>query len=235
MKRLICFPFSGGGATSYRGFGTSFDDIAVSTVELPGRGRRISEPLLDACEPMVDDLLRQVRPLLHEPYALFGHSMGALLAYLVAQRLRREELPLPLSLVVSGGQAPSRIASRGWHLLPRSEFRHVLSELGGCPPAILAEPELMDLYEPVLRADFTAMATYRHEPAQPFDFPITSLIGTGDHVSEDEASDWQLETTQPLQLHCLPGDHFFILRHWAEIQRIVSVRARATDLGAFTP
>ncbi len=234
MKRLICFPFSGGGATSYRGLGSSFDDIVVSTVELPGRGRRIAEPLLDACDPIVDDLLRQVRPLLHEPYALFGHSMGALLAYLVAQRVRREGLPLPLSLVVSGGQAPSRIASRGWHLLPRSEFRGVLSELGGCPPAILAEPELMDLYEPVLRADFTAMATYRHVPAPPFDFPITSLIGTEDHVSEEEAGDWQRETTQPLQLRCLPGDHFFILRHWAEIRRVVSVRARAHDLGAIT-
>jgi surfactin synthase thioesterase subunit len=212
-----------------------FDDIEVSTFELPGRGRRIGAPLLDACDPMVDDLLLQVRPLLREPYALFGHSMGALLAYLVAQRVRREGLPLPSSLIVSGGPAPSRITSRGWHLLPRPEFLRVLSGLGGCPPAILAEPELMDLYEPVLRADFTAMATYCHKPAEPFGFPITSLVGTEDHVSEDEARDWQQETAQRLRLHRFPGDHFFIFRHWPQIRQIVSMHARILDQGVCTP
>lgn len=212
---------------SYRGLGPGFNGTKVSAFELPGHGRRINEPLLHDCAPMVEDLLRQVRPLLGEPYLLFGHSMGALLAYLLAQRVRLEGLPAPRALIVSGGQAPSRVTNRGWHLLPRPEFLRVLSELGGCPPAILAEPELMDLYEPVLRADFAAMANYRHAPHEPFGFPVTALVGTEDHVSEAEARDWQQVTTHPLQLHRFPGDHFFILQHWPQIQQIVSTHTQA--------
>lgn len=234
MTHLLCIPFSGGNATSYRGLGPGFDGLTVSAFELPGHGRRMAEPLLDDCAPMVDDLLRQVRPLLHKPYLLFGHSMGALLAYLLAQRVRLEGLPTPRALIVSGGQAPARVTSRGWHLLPRPEFLRVLSELGGCPPAILAEPELMDLYEPVLRADFAAMANYRHAPHEPFDFPVTALVGTQDHVSEEEVRDWQQVTTQRLRLHRFPGDHFFIFRHWPQIRQIVSMHAQASGCGVCT-
>ncbi|MDM0053047.1 thioesterase II family protein [Variovorax sp. J22R115] len=222
--RLLCFPFSGGSATSYRGLGTCFDSIEVSTFELPGRGRRFSEPALERCEPMVEDLLQQIRPRIRAPYALFGHSMGALLAYLIAKRVIAEGLPCPAHLFVSGSRAPAVIFSERWHLLPRQEFHRVLAELGGCPPAILSDPELMALYEPVLRADFGAMASYRHEPSAPFEFPITAVIGQEDRVSHDQARAWQQETVQPLRLERFAGGHFFIFRHWQQIQRLISAR-----------
>lgn len=219
--RLLCFPFSGGSAISYRGLGAAFDGVEVSTFELPGRGRRFSEAPLDAFGPMVDDLWPRVVPALRAPYALYGHSMGALLAYLIARRVARHGLPGPTRLFVSGSRAPAAVRSDGWHLLPRAEFHRVLADLGGCPPQILAEPELMALYEPVLRADFRAIAGYRHEPmAAPFAFPITALIGTGDTVTDDEAARWQRETTQPLRVERFAGDHFFIFRHWTEIRRL---------------
>ncbi|WP_157264419.1 thioesterase II family protein [Azohydromonas aeria] len=227
MTRLLCIPFSGGSALSYRGLGAAFDSIEVLTFELPGRGRRFHEPLLNDCHAMAAELLRQMRPHLHGPCVLFGHSLGSLLAYLVARLARSQGLPAPRALVVSGGRAPTRVIDRGWHRLPRPELHRVLRDLGGCPPAILAEPELMDLYEPVIRADFAALAHYRHEVAAPFDFPVTVLVGADDEVSEDDARAWQQETTLPLQLHRFPGNHFFIEQHWAPIRQLISAHVHA--------
>lgn len=227
--RLLCFPFSGGSAMSYRGLGTSFGRVEVSTFELPGRGRRFSEALLHRFEPMVDDLFAQVRSELREPYAMYGHSMGAILAYLLARRLVDARLPQPVRLFVSGSRAPSMIRSEGWHLLSGQAFQSVLAKLGGCPPALLADAELMALYEPVLRADFEAMANYRYLAHATFRFPITALIGEDDSVSDAEATQWQRETSRPLQLERLSGDHFFIFRHWTHIQRLFSAQLEADD------
>lgn len=229
MTRLLCIPFSGGSALSYRELGPSFDSVTVSTFELPGRGRRFAEPLLRDCDAMARDLLRQMRAHLHEPYVLYGHSLGSLLAYLVARLARQQGLPAPRALVVSGGRAPTRTVNRGWHLLAQDEFQGVLRRLGGCPPAVLAEPELMALYEPILRADFAALAGYRHQVAEPFDFPITVLIGRDDEVCDDDARAWQRETLLPLELHCFAGDHFFISRHWPDIRQMVCAHMHAAD------
>lgn len=229
MTRLICVPFSGGSAESYRSLGKSIDSILVSTVELPGRGRRFPEPLLDDCHAMAADLLRQMRPHLFEPYVLYGHSLGSLLVYLVARLARAQGLPQPRAMIVSGGRAPSHVVDRGCHRLPKPELLDVLRDLGGCPPAVLAEPELMDLYEPIMRADFAGLASYRHRPEAPFEFPITVLIGTEDEVSEEAARAWQSETEQPLQLHRFPGDHFFIFRYWPEIRQMVRAHMHGVD------
>lgn len=232
--RLFCFPFSGGSAISYRELGAAIGTIDVTTLELPGRGRRFSEPPLYTVEGMVDDLLEQIGPVLRDPYALFGHSMGAILAYLVAKRLIARGLPQPLALFASGCRAPAAICSEGWHLLPRPAFRAVLADLGGCPPAILVDPELMALYEPVLRADFRAIADYRYASTLPFEFPITVLLGDGDNVSDDEAGQWQRETTHPLVLRKFVGNHFFIFRHWPNIRQLIS-NAVAKRLAAHLP
>jgi surfactin synthase thioesterase subunit len=105
----------------------------------------------------------------------------------------------------------------------------MLADLGGCPPGILEDPEIFALYEPVLRSDFQAIANYRYTEAPPLDCPITVLTGAEDNISEDEARQWQCVTTWPLRLKTFPGGHFFILRHWHEIQRLLSEQLQTGD------
>jgi surfactin synthase thioesterase subunit len=175
-KNLFCFPFAGGGTLSYRGLEATIGSVSVSTFELPGRGRRFGEPLLVNIELMVEDLFCQIQSQLQAPYAFYGHSMGGLLAYLLARRLTDKALPPPQMLFVSGCKGPVAISLERRHLLAQREFRAMLKKLGGCPDEILADAELMDLYEPVLRADFAAIASYRYEETPPFDLPIIVMI-----------------------------------------------------------
>jgi len=219
---LYCFPFAGGNAYSYRGLGESLGRVVVTTFELPGRGRRFREPSLHDLDAMVEDLYRQVRPGLRRPYAFYGHSLGASLAYLLTRRTIAEgDLP-PRYLFVSGQKGPAVGKDETRHLLPKEAFRDMLIDLGGCPPEILAEPELFDLFEPVLRADIAALATRRYEAADPLDVPIQVMTGRGDDVSEQDAMQWQRETTREIRLAQFPGGHFFIHQHWSEIRRLMS-------------
>ena len=217
---LLCFPFAGGQSYSYRGLGDSFDFVTVSTFDLPGHGKRLSEPLLDDINYIIDDMFNQIQNRLRQPYAFFGHSMGGCLAYLMARRVIREGSAPPVFLFISGRKGPAVVEEGRRHLLPKPQFFKMLEDLGGCPPMILADPELMDLYEPILRADFAALASYRHQEAAPLDIPFLVMIGTDDEIAEDEVMQWQRETTRPLRIVRFPGDHFFIFQHWREIRRL---------------
>jgi surfactin synthase thioesterase subunit len=222
MMDLFCFPFAGGNSYSYRGLGDSFASVTVSTLELPGRGRRYAEPLLDRIDPMVEDLFRQLQPRLRQPYAFFGHSLGAHLAYLLAGRLSRAGLAPPRFLFVSGRKAPAVVQEDRRYLLPKDQFFAMLSEMGGCPPEILADAELMDLYEPILRADFSALASSRYEPSPPLAIPILVMIGADDDIAEEDALRWRQETTRDVRLVRFPGGHFFIFQQWREIRRLIA-------------
>lgn len=219
-KKLFCFPFAGGDTLSYRGLGSTIGAAPVATFELPGRGRRIREPLLTDLEHMVDDLLSRIQPDLHGRFGFYGHSMGGLLAYLLTKRLLREMRPLPDVLFVSGCKGPAATRSEQRHLLPRHAFRDMLRGLGGFPPEILADAQFMDFYEPVLRADFSALAGYRYEQTAPLQIPIVALAGSDDSIDEDDVRQWQRETSRPLDLVSLRGEHFFIFQHWPEIRQL---------------
>jgi surfactin synthase thioesterase subunit len=221
MVKLICIPFAGGNAHSYRKLGSSFDFVTVSTFELPGHGRRFPEPLLVDLDAMVADLLGQIRPHLASPYAFYGHSLGALLVYLLTKRILREGELVPRSLFVSGRRGPAYVEPERRHLLPKPLFLEMVRKLGGTQTEVLAEPELEELLEPVLRADFTAVADFRYEETEPFDVPILVMTGEDDEVSDEAALLWQRETTRQIRLARFTGGHFFIDRHWDEIRRLV--------------
>lgn len=220
MINLFCFPFAGGGAISYRGLGNRFGGINVSTLELPGRGTRFSEPLLYELDHIVDDLFGRIKHRLDNGYAFFGHSMGATVAYALTRRIIEEGLPQPKTLFLSGSRGPSLRRNERRHLLPQKEFFDMLKALGGCPEEILRERELMELYEPVLRADFAVIDTNRHRESPPLDIPMVIFNGADDSVSADEAREWRRESTRAIRYFEFPGDHFFIFRHWESIRRI---------------
>jgi surfactin synthase thioesterase subunit len=225
---LFLFPFAGGAGYAYRDLEGFLPRIVNPVpVDLPGHGKRMRLPLLKDLEEMADDLYRQILSCdrggrMETPYAVYGHSMGATLGYLVARRAADEGRRGPVHLFASGRQAPT-IPSResGVHLLDRPRFMERLRRYGGIPDAVLDEQDLMELFEPILRADFEAVGGYRHTPREPLDLPVTVLIGTEDTVSFEDALRWGDVTARPVNVKRLTGGHFFLLDHLEEIGRII--------------
>ncbi len=228
---LFCLPFAGGSSHSYRELQRYADEhLRFVALDLPGRGKRFTEPLLYNLQDMVDDLFAQIRNRLDGAYAIYGHSLGACLGYLLVKRLIREKHPLPLHLFVSGREGPSvQGKEKNRHLLPRAAFFEVLERFEGTTREVLDHQELMDLFEPILRADFQVIATYVYEKSAPFDVPITVMRGDGESVTKAEALRWQEETTKKITLLEFPGGHFFIFRHAQEIVRMFSRTVRPSS------
>lgn len=222
--RLFCFPYAGGGASIfYRWQNNLPAAIQPCPVQLPGRENRIAEPPFESVISLRFELGDCLDPYLDRPFALFGHSMGALIAFELARELRRREKPLPSHLFVSGRRAPQVTANKPpIHQLPDSEFMDELRMLQGTPEEVLANEELIQLVLPTLRADFALCETYRYYSEEPFDFPITALAGTGDaDTSLEEIGEWRRQTDSQFRLHELPGNHFFLNTQSREILRII--------------
>lgn len=225
INTLFCLPFAGGNSYSYRPLITYLTDfVRVVPIELPGRGQRLDEPLVADLEKMAAEVLTKIpTELLQQPYAFYGHSMGAWLSYLITVRIYQAHLPMPQHLLVSGRRAPSiEVTTPPKHRLPKPDFFKTLKELGGCPPAVLANDELMDFFEPILRNDFEAIETYQYQPVPPLNVPITVLLGRKDNVNYAQAMAWQRETTYPLTIHWFTGGHFFIFDHLPALKRLFS-------------
>lgn len=221
---LFCLPFAGASVYSYREFSGHFDEsINVVPVELPGRGKRISEPLLSNLHNMADDIFNQIKMNLNVPYAIYGHSIGSCIGYLVIRLILDKKLLPPSHLFFSGSTAPSDLKrDRDVHLLPRKEFIMKLLEYDGSPEEVLNDPQMMDIFEPVLRADIKAINTYIYEKSEPFDIPLTAMIGTNDKITYEEALRWQEVSSKKISVKEFSGGHFFIFQHQERIGRLIS-------------
>ena len=211
--RLFCFPYAGGGASVYRGWGECLPGLVeVCPVQLPGRETRFREPPFARLPLLVEALASALRPYLDRPFAFFGPSLGALVAFELARRLHRETGMQPVCLFVSGcGAAQTRSRETSTHKLPAAEFREELRRLDGTPPEVLENDELMDLLLPTLRADFALCETYAYSPGPPLDCPVSALGGLGDDtVSPQDLDAWREQTTGPFRLRMLAGNHFFL-------------------------
>lgn len=223
---LYCLPFAGGNAYSYRALEKLLPAaINVIPLEPPGRGRRLREPRLDTLAAVTADVVAVISGSLDRPYAFFGHSMGALVAYLATRRLLKEGLPAPRHLLLSG-KAPPHIPSREaqWHTLPLPLFIEKLGVLGGCPPAVLADRELMDYFAPIIQHDMRLVAEYRYTPEPPLAVPLTVLIGSQEKTSPAEAAQWRQMTTGDFSMETYEGGHFFLFEHLPDIGRLLQTR-----------
>jgi len=214
--RLFCFPYAGGGSTIYSRWHLGLaPDIDVCAVELPGRGRRMRAipPLFaTSIAPLVDELVSAMEPLLDRPCFFFGHSMGALLAYSCARELRRRTALLPAHLFASARIAPHRPDSdASVPAMSDDQLIDMLRRRGGTTAEILAEPELMEIFLPIIRADFTLLGSYVHTAAPCLECPITALGGTGDgRVSASDLAAWRGHTAGAFAIEMFDGDHFFV-------------------------
>lgn len=223
---VVALPYAGGSKHAYR----KLESVAKplynwQTLELPGRGHRQAETTLGAVSSMVDDLLRQARQYVETgPYLLYGHSMGALLAFELTRRLRAENLPLPTGLLLTGRSAPTVTIARHRRMAHYSseQFWHELAILGGVPPEVLQCREMQAYYEPTIRADIRALEEYHYRSDDPLPLPIVVRAGDREGIAFDELHQWQRQTCYDLDFGYMPGNHFFIFLLPHEILRLLS-------------
>ena len=220
---LLGVPYAGGNSWAYRALEPHLPaGVRLEGLELPGRGRRSGERLSTSLDDLADDLFRQSHAWTGVGrFAFFGHSMGALLAFLITLRIRRAGRPLPDALFLSGSDAPSARAKHERHLLSKPDFLDMLRDMGGCPPEVLQDRDLLAFFEPILRADFQAVETWQGSHDEPLDVPMTVMTGRDDEVSEERVRPWAKETTRSARFHEFDGNHFFILGHWPQIGSII--------------
>lgn len=169
------------------------------------------EPLLDSIVDIAADLLEQVLPAIAEDsYILFGHSMGAYVALTALDRLVQIGAPLPIGLVLSGAPPPHRNQNRQHAHLPKQVFLDWIAAMGGVPAEVFCEPELMELFEPILRADVAAVEAYVDSARREYPIPVRVLVGRQDRIAYPDAQAWRECFTNDIEIVEFPGGHFFL-------------------------
>ncbi|MEE1940373.1 alpha/beta fold hydrolase [Streptomyces sp. TRM 70361] len=221
LLRLVCVPYAGGGTAAFQGW----SDLLPDTVEpwflrLPGRESRFREEPRTDVPVLVKEAAAVLGPALDGPYALFGHSLGALIAFELARELRRSHRREPVHLAVSARSAPHLpLRHTVIHQLPDDLLLKALDQrFNAIPPAIRDDPQLRALYLPVLRADVTLLETYAHTTADPLSCPVTAYGGEDDpEFGPGELEGWHQHTAARFRLRTFPGGHFFLNHRRAEL------------------
>lgn len=213
---VYCLPHAGGTAGIFRSWLELLrPDIEIRTVGYPGHGSRLAEPLFDTIEQVAMSVVDAVTAGPNVPYALFGHSMGSLVAFEACHVLAARGAAMPRLLIASGHRAPRVPQSAPpMHKAPDAEFVAHLRELGATPAEVFSSPDLLELMLPILRADFRACETYRPDDRPRLHINIAAYGGLGDtDTSRDGLLAWQEETTGECVVRMFPGGHFFVSDH----------------------
>lgn len=227
---LICFPHAGGAASAYIPLSkTLAPHVDVIAVQYPGRQDRRREAPAASLTGLAETIAAELATGLDtgRPYALFGHSMGAVLAYETARRLRQHALPAPARLFLSGRGAPTPQPRAGDQVHGDAALIAEIRRLGGTGSRVLDEPELLQMVLPALRADYRALSGYRWTPGPPLDVPLTVMVGNDDPVvPADDAVDWLEQSTVPGEFLSLAGGHFYLDTQTERVAELI-----ATELG----
>ena len=212
-RTLVCFPHAGGSAGQYFPLSAALaPDVRVLAVQYPGRQDRCAEPAFEDVAQLADEIAR----LLAEPRpasapVLFGHSLGALVAFETAARLEHRYGAPPAGLIVSGMQAPHRCTSSRLSADGEDAAVDALLRLGGTDPAIIGNPELLAMILPALRSDLRAAAAYRPGSCPALlSCPITAWTGRDDELSHGDLQAWAEHTTAAFRTRDFPGGHFYL-------------------------
>lgn len=223
--RLFCFPYSGAAASIYYNWSDTLPNfIEVCPVQYPGRGTRVMEPLLHRLADLVENAYQGLSPFFDLPYAFFGHSLGAQVAFELARRVTEQGLKSPVYLFISGHTAPQWPEHESpLYALPEDDFIARLRSLNGTPDEVLNNLELRELLLPILRADFEVSETYQYQPGPPLNCPICACGGIQDSfVTRESLEGWRIHTTSRFSVRMFPGDHFYLNQARAYLLQVIA-------------
>ncbi|MEU3776276.1 alpha/beta fold hydrolase [Streptomyces sp. NPDC032472] len=237
--RLVCFPHAGGSASFYFPVAQALaPDVDVLAVQYPGRQDRRAEPLIDSVAVLADRIFSELAALLSAepdvPLYLFGHSMGATVAFEVTRRLQDAALPGPVRLFASARRAPSRTRADRVHTRDDDGLIQELRRLSGTDARVLGNEEIMRMAIPSIRNDYRAVETYRAEPGTRIDTPVSVLVGDNDPTTTlAEARAWEEHTTAGIELRVFPGGgHFYLADRPEEVLDVIRERVLVSVVGA---
>ena len=210
MIKLLCFPHAGASSAMYKMWQmSSLRSLSVCPIELPGRGLRYSQTPLGNIPELANFVVSEHWSDFLSPFALFGHSFGALLAFAVAQLLAIRNI-YPVHLFVSASRGPHKRPQNMLHSMRRTELLECLVRLNGIPAEMLCDEDLVDFVLPRLQMDLQAAETYCVK-AEPLAVPITVFGGTEDSfVGESELEAWGACTSEEFSVRMFSGHHFFL-------------------------
>lgn len=218
--QLFLLHFAGGNIYSFRAMIPLLTAFDVVPLELPGRGKRSSSPLLYDFKSAVTDIYEQICAGRNSArFAIFGHSLGAYLALAVTQLLEKHLQP-PAFLFTSGNAGPGIRNNTDWHLLDDRDFIEKLTALGGIPPEFLEDEDLMNYYLPILRADFELAEKSTFDPFVTH-VPIYAMMGSQEE-NTGNIGNWQRFTHASFRYSLFEGGHFFIHTHPEKIAAIIN-------------
>jgi surfactin synthase thioesterase subunit len=224
--KLFCLPYAGGSSTIYLRWKQNLHSgIELNPIELAGRGRRYGETLYNSLDEIAEDVYSIIKKDIDNcDYALFGHSLGSIVAYELAHKIQSKNEKMPMHIFFAGKRAPHFDEKEEViHHLPDEEFKHKVLELGGTPKEIVNNQELLDLFLPILRADFKVNETYKYlDKNCKLGTDITVINGKQEEMSLDEITGWKQHTNKGCKIFMLDGDHFFINIRSKEIIDIIN-------------
>lgn len=224
---IFIIPYAGGSFYSMRGLEEKLNDLDCIILELPGRGKRINEPLSQDLDFIINDLFEKVREVIgkYNEYYFFGHSMGGLLSYLLIQKLSKLNYIKPKHLFVSGNGGPAQEKKHeNTYLLSKKDFWAKLKDLGGMPSEIIESEDLMTFFEPILRSDFQLIDQHNYVPNKKLNIPITVFYGSKEDIEIEDLNLWQDETDIKIDKLEFEGDHFFIFNHWSNLSNAIMAK-----------
>lgn len=212
---LLCLPYAGGGTLDYRAWPEQFPDhIQVVAARLPGRETRMKERPLTSIRDMAELVLREHRDALAKgPWAIYGHSMGSWIGFELVRAARRRGLRPPTHLFAASRRAPHLPSNRPkvYHLPDDQLVQALQDRYNAIPEQLLKEPEVLAMFLPTLRADFTALDTYPYVPGPPLPCTVVALRGAQDRVVAAPTMEaWAQHGRDGFHSHTLPGGHFFL-------------------------
>jgi len=223
---LFCLPYAGGSKTVYYKWKNYLHpSIELISIELKGRGERINEIFYESLEEAVDDIFENIKDkITNDEYAIYGHSMGALLSYELYYKIEQMGMKKPEHIFFSGYRAPNIIRQEEKKsTLPDYDFISKVMDIGGTPNKLIENKELLEIFIPIIRSDFKILENYKYnERKNNIECNVSVLNGKQDAIKLEEILAWKNHVSKEFKVYSFEGNHFFINTNVENITNIIN-------------